>query len=226
MLIADIGGYTRFMNLHRMSLVHAQENTTRLLEALIDAVPRLELAQIEGDAAFLFAREPADEEIARSIGDVARTMHEAFHVEQDELVALTLCRCDACGQIGRLSVKVVAHVGEAIEHTIRGRTSLSGPDVILVHRLLKNSVPVSEYVLMTDPLYEQTEPSVRERAVELEEELEGLGRERVWYVELEEAARARAEASPAAKLAHAVGITARSLPYYVGLRKPLARSDA
>ena len=33
LLIADIGGYTRFMNLHRMSLAHAQENTPRLLDA-------------------------------------------------------------------------------------------------------------------------------------------------------------------------------------------------
>ena len=43
LVIADIGGYTRFMRLHRMSLAHAQENTLRLLEAMIDAEPRLRL---------------------------------------------------------------------------------------------------------------------------------------------------------------------------------------
>ena len=72
LLIADIGGYTRFMRLHRMSLVHAQDNTTRLLEATIDAAPRLELAGIEGDAAFLYVPQPEDEEIAGSIAAVAR----------------------------------------------------------------------------------------------------------------------------------------------------------
>ena len=29
LVIADIGGYTRFMSLHRTSLAHAQENTDR-----------------------------------------------------------------------------------------------------------------------------------------------------------------------------------------------------
>ena len=44
LVIADIGGYTRFMTLHRTSLAHAQENTSRLLDAIIDAAPDLELS--------------------------------------------------------------------------------------------------------------------------------------------------------------------------------------
>jgi hypothetical protein len=32
LLLADIGGYTRFTKLHRMSLAHAHENTDRLLK--------------------------------------------------------------------------------------------------------------------------------------------------------------------------------------------------
>jgi class 3 adenylate cyclase len=37
LLIADIAGYTRFMKLHRWSLVHAQDIVAQLLEAVIDA---------------------------------------------------------------------------------------------------------------------------------------------------------------------------------------------
>ena len=37
LLIADIGGYTEFMRSHRMSLAHAEVNTARLLETVIDA---------------------------------------------------------------------------------------------------------------------------------------------------------------------------------------------
>ena len=53
LLIADIGGYTEYMRFHRMSLAHAEVNTGRLLEKVIDAVPGFELIEIEGDAAFL-----------------------------------------------------------------------------------------------------------------------------------------------------------------------------
>jgi hypothetical protein len=56
LLIADIGGYTEYMRFHRMSLAHAEVNTGRLLEKVIDAVPDFDLIEIEGDAAFL-ARE-------------------------------------------------------------------------------------------------------------------------------------------------------------------------
>lgn len=41
LVIADIGGYTPFMRLHRMSLAHAQDVVARLLEAMIDAAPGL-----------------------------------------------------------------------------------------------------------------------------------------------------------------------------------------
>ena len=41
LLIADIGGYTEYMRTHRMSLAHAEVNTARLLEKVIDAAPEL-----------------------------------------------------------------------------------------------------------------------------------------------------------------------------------------
>src|SRR5919198_6700934 len=53
LMIADIGGYTDYMGTHRMSLAHAEVNTGRLLKAVIDAAPKFELIEIEGDAAFL-----------------------------------------------------------------------------------------------------------------------------------------------------------------------------
>ena len=56
LLIADIGGYTRFMKVHRVNLSHAQYVVAQLLEAVIDAAePRFKLAKLEGDAAFFYA---------------------------------------------------------------------------------------------------------------------------------------------------------------------------
>jgi D-serine deaminase-like pyridoxal phosphate-dependent protein len=109
LVIADIGGYTRFMTLHRTSLAHAQENTSRLLDAIIDAAPDLELSGLEGDAAFLYATEPSADEITRSLAGLASAMHRAFHDEQQRLEVLRICWCDGCKQTGKLTVKVVAH---------------------------------------------------------------------------------------------------------------------
>src|SRR5438552_2246185 len=99
------------MRLHRMSLAHAQDITGRLLEAIVEAVPRLRLIEIEGDAGFF-----SSSNVARqgSTADAAlafsREMHRAFHEQQQWLVAHNMCSCDGCLQAGELKVKFVAHV--------------------------------------------------------------------------------------------------------------------
>jgi hypothetical protein len=222
LVIADIGGYTRFMNLHRTSLAHAQENTSRLLEAIIDAAPDLELSGLEGDAAFLYATDPSAEEITRSLAGLARAMHRAFHEEQGRMESLRVCWCDGCVQTGRLAVKVVAHYGEVVLSATRGRATLAGIDVIFVHRMLKNSVPIDEYVLMSEAVRERCEPQIAELASPIDEELEGLGSERLHYVDMGELAEPPGEPEPVSRLERAVfhaGLTARTLPYFVGLKR-------
>jgi hypothetical protein len=221
-LIADIGGYTRFMRLHRLSLAHAQENTARLLEAVIDAAPRLRLVAVEGDAAFLYVPEPEDEEVARSVSRLAAAMHGAFHGEQERIGTLTLCPCDACEQIGQLTVKAVVHLGEAAEQTIRETTTLAGTDVILVHRMLKNSVPIPEYLLMTEPVHRRCPESVREQSTAIDEDLEGLGTQRLHYVDLGAAASLSPPPAPTLgrRLALTGGQVLRTAPYLLGLKHP------
>jgi hypothetical protein len=222
LVIADIGGYTRFMNLHRMSLAHAQENTLRLLDAVIDAAPDLELSGLEGDAAFLYATEPTAEELTRSLAGVTQAMHAAFHAEQGKMDSLSVCRCDACHQTGRLNVKVVAHYGEVVVTPRRGGTTLAGVDVILVHRMLKNSVPVEEYVLMTDAVRAFAGPPFSELATPIDEELEGLGSHQLFYVDMAAIAQPLAPPAPATWLdrtTYNAAMTARLVPYMVGLKK-------
>src|ERR671922_2022558 len=185
LLIADIGGYTKYMRLHRLSLAHAQVNTARLLEAVVDAAPALDLIEIEGDAAFLSSAGASDDATAaRTATRAATAMHRAFHSEQERLIASNMCFCDGCRQAGQLKFKCVAHVGDVATQTVRDRTSLVGPDVILVHRLLKNDVPLPEYVLLSEELYGGIEPDLRERARPIEHELEGLGKARAYFVGL------------------------------------------
>lgn len=232
LLIADIGGYTRFMKLHHLSLAHSQEIVARLLDAVIRAVPKLELVELEGDAAFFalpLEEGSGEAEAAEMATRDSIAMHRAFHEQQDQL-ALNMCPCDGCVQAGQLKVKFVAHVGEAAEQTIGNRKTLAGVDVIAVHRMLKNSVPVPEYVLMSEPLYEEVEPTIRELARSIEEELEGLGSATLYFVDLDEIAE---EPPPppkptlAGRLRETAGVMARSLPYELGLKRarPLAGSS-
>jgi hypothetical protein len=220
LLIADIGGYTRFMKLTRMSQAHAQENTDRLLEAIVQAAPRLELVNLEGDAAFLSVYEPRDDEVAPALAGVAAAMHRNFH-ERRQRLEQNYCPCDACAQLADLTVKFVAHVGDVVKQTVANRTTLAGLDVILVHRMLKNSVPVLEYVLMTDGVLERVPEEVREQTTALEEELEGIGRERLHYVSLEQIA---GELPPpqkvgaVGKLGATLSLTFRGLPRMVGVK--------
>ena len=53
LLIADIGGYTEYMQFHRSVLGHAEAATARMLDKIVDAAQGFELIEIEGDAAFL-----------------------------------------------------------------------------------------------------------------------------------------------------------------------------
>src|SRR5918995_6294396 len=141
LLIADIGGYTEYMSSHRMTLAHAEVNTARILDRMIDAAPGFDLIEIEGDAAFL-AR-PADAKTPDpTVGEILRAaaaMHAAFHLER-EYVAINLCPCGGCREAGNLKLKFVAHVGEVATQDIRGRRKLVGIDVIHIHRMLKNAV--------------------------------------------------------------------------------------
>src|SRR6266540_4110486 len=112
LLIADISGYTDYMGSHRMSLGHAEANTARLLEKVVDAARDFDLIEIEGDAAFLSREADALDGNATlaAITEAAVAMHRAFHVER-RLVELNLCPCDSCTQTSELKLKFVAHVG-------------------------------------------------------------------------------------------------------------------
>jgi hypothetical protein len=190
LLIADIGGYTEYMQSHRTMLGHAEAATTRLLEKVVDAAPHFELIEIEGDAAFL-SREADGLNgggTLEAVTEAAVAMHRAFHGER-RLVELNLCPCDSCTQTKDLKLKFVAHVGEVATQTIKRRRKLIGMDVIFVHRLLKNPVQVPEYVLLSEDLYRSGGASPPDHPVhEISQDLEGIGPVRTYFVEVEDLA--------------------------------------
>jgi hypothetical protein len=222
LLIADIGGYTEFMRAHRMSLAHAEVNTARLLEAVIDAAGDFELVEIEGDAAFLSRRADTLEgdETAAAMNRVVAAMHRAFHREREYVVS-NLCPCDACEQANNLKLKFVAHVGEVATQTIRDRRKLVGIDVILIHRLLKNSVPAPEYVLYSEELY-RSGGGAFGPAQQLEQDLEGIGRVCTYFARIADVAGSPPPTpcpTRRTRLARTVDVAGRGIPYMLGLRR-------
>lgn len=180
LMLADISGYTRFMLANQTAQVHAQMVITKLLEAMIRAVEiPIEVNKIEGDALFLYALKPEDpeawEETRRAIGRKLPDFFEAFARAVVVGSEFALCSCPSCQNVDKLKLKIVVHSGEAVLHQVGRSLELSGLDVILAHRLLKNSVPSDEYVLMTEVAYREIEFPTDVKVVQGEERYEGLG---------------------------------------------------
>jgi hypothetical protein len=230
LLIADIGGYTEYMQSHRTSLGHAEANTARLLEKVIDAARDFELIEIEGDAAFLSRQADAldrDATVAVTTQAVV-SMHQAFHIERRHVVT-NLCPCDGCAQAENLKLKFVAHIGEVATQTVRRRRTLVGIDVILVHRLLKNAVHVPEYVLLSEELYRTGMDALPDQVHEVSQDLEGIGPVRTYFVDVEDLAGPLApppDPSSLGRLGRTVGLVGRGLPYMLGLRRPRRTASA
>ncbi len=152
LVIADIGGYTRFIRLHKTTLLHAEEIVSQLLESIIARASfPLTLNKLEGDAALLYAEMGEKETAAaRDIAQQVTAFFSAFHGKARELSGSRAnCPCDACQRILDLRLKAVLHHGEVAIRKIRQFEELTGEDVILAHRLLKNSVSEPEYILMS-----------------------------------------------------------------------------
>jgi hypothetical protein len=213
-----------------MSLAHAEVNTTRILEKVIDAVPDFDLIEIEGDAAFLARRADtldADATVAQTL-QAAMTMHRAFHLERT-YVAKNLCPCKGCSQANDLKLKFVAHIGDVATQTIRRRRKLVGINVIHVHRLLKNPIKVPEYVLFSEDVYRTTDAPLPAPVHEVSQDLEGIGPSRAYFVDVADLPQSLAPL-PAPRVLGRIGrtlaVAAYGAPYMLGLRRRTASASA
>jgi uncharacterized protein YndB with AHSA1/START domain len=137
LLIADISGYTSF--LAGAELDHAQDILADLVTTVVAALrPGFRLAKLEGDAAFAYML--AERIDGSQLLDTIERTYFAFRRRLRDVAQATSCECNACVLMPRLDLKVIAHHGSIIRHRIAGREELVGSDVIVAHRLLKNTV--------------------------------------------------------------------------------------
>ena len=154
-VIVDISGYTEFVKMHRTAMVHAEQIITDLMESVLDVQgPPLVLDKLMGDAATFYSRDDGEDSAAGIAAQVVR-FFDAFNESEGVLVSCNVCICDACNQMGSLRLKAILHHGDLLLKEMGGGTELAGPDVIVAHRLLKNSVVGDEYVLMTKAFHDR-----------------------------------------------------------------------
>jgi Protein of unknown function (DUF2652) len=151
-------------------------------------------------------------------------MHQSFLVRRERLKKDIACDCASCGQLDNLSLKFVAHQGEVAEQKVKRNVELAGVDVILVHRMLKNDVPVPEYVLMTDVVAECLDDSVRQVCKPLIHHFEGIGQTSTHYIDLASSAVTPAvpERGFFGRLRTKLKFASSALPYVVGIKEPAA----
>jgi uncharacterized protein YndB with AHSA1/START domain len=151
-VIADISGYTGF--LAHNELTHAQGILAEITQLLIDKLSApFRFVELEGDAVFVYAPSVAVEDSERLV-DIMEACYAAFRLRLEQMAVNTTCECSACRRIPELDLKLVAHFGRYIPQKTPTGTKLVGPDVILVHRLLKNAViektGIKGYALLTN----------------------------------------------------------------------------
>lgn len=188
-VIADISGYTNF--LAGVELDHGQDIIADVMDTVVRCLrPPFRLAKFEGDAVFVYA--VADKVDGSLLQDAIESAYFAFRKRLRNIKQATSCECSACSKMHHLDLKFVSHHGEFIKHKMAGREELTGRDVILIHRLLKNAVNERlgghAYALYSDPCIQAMgiDP-VAQDLVEHREAIDIIGEVTCWVRDLEEA---------------------------------------
>jgi hypothetical protein len=149
-------------------------------------------------------------------------MRASFLERRERMKNDIACQCASCEQLEKLSLKFVVHVGEVADQRVKRHVELAGFDVIVVHRMLKNLVPVAEYVLMTDPVAECLDEPMRQLCTPLTHVFDGIGETSTHYIDL--AALHVPVAAPERSFLRRLGATMKfefdTLPFSLGMKEP------
>ncbi len=147
LFIPDISGFTKFIT--ETEINHSRHIISELISVIINSNSLdLNISEIEGDAVFFYKfGNPPD---LSAVLEQCKKMFIDFHSYLKALERDNVCQCGACTSTNKLTLKFITHFGEIREVQIQNFKKLIGGDVILIHRLLKNSVPHNEYLLLTE----------------------------------------------------------------------------
>lgn len=144
--VPDITGFTRFIATADISF--SKDFIAGLLRKLINAnILKMSVGEIEGDAIFFYkvGRLPSVNQVAKQCKLLFKVFYDYVReVEKEDPENHEKHFAD-----GQMGLKIIVHYGEISLANIKGRTKLIGEDVIITHKLLKNSIEENEYILLT-----------------------------------------------------------------------------
>ena len=138
LVLADITGYTKF--LAGSELEHAQGIIGELTSLIVACMaPPLRFMKTEGDAVFCCAESSLLADGERLL-ELLEVCYLQFSNRLGDMARATTCPCAACAAMDTLDLKFIAHFGTFVPQRVAGLEDVAGVDVILAHRLLKNSI--------------------------------------------------------------------------------------
>jgi hypothetical protein len=145
--IPDLTGFTKFMTTADSDFAH--QVISKILNKLIATnILDMKVAEVEGDAIFFYrtGRLPAISKVAKQ----CKLLFQAFNNVVDSYAQTEPENFQKYLAKNQLGLKIIIHHGETTITKINGKIKLLGEDVILAHKLLKNSVPFPCYIMLTN----------------------------------------------------------------------------
>lgn len=151
--IPDISGFTEFMSETDFEL------SSKVIPSLLNNIIYsnnigLKISEIEGDAVLFFKQGP--------LPTFAELMKQCRHFYTEFYRQLAQLReqyasSDEAHKIPEiLGLKIVLHYGKEVAPVkVGARIKLLGEDLIVAHRLLKNDIPLDEYLLLSESLTQE-----------------------------------------------------------------------
>ena len=148
--IPDISGFTEFMSQTDFEL------SSKVIPSLLNNIIysneiELKISEIEGDAVLFFRTgEPPS---FKTLIEQCTNFYTEFY-KQILSLQKEYSDTEQAFKIPKiLGLKIILHYGDEIGITPIGkRMKLMGQGVIIAHRLLKNDIPLDEYILISDAL--------------------------------------------------------------------------
>ncbi len=186
--IPDISGFTKFMSDTDIEL--SSKVIPALLNKLIYANKLdLKVSEIEGDAVLFYKTGglPTFTELVYQ----CRLFYTEFYSQLKILQKQYKKNKEVNNIPDILGLKIVLHYGKEISAVPIGKNiKLMGEDVIIAHRLLKNKIPLEEYILISEDLLSEYKEETIERNFgwgelqDLETEYKHIGEINYSYISL------------------------------------------